>query len=153
MEISIITAIDRLISDRVKRKAIPLAIKSLEKTDHVDYALRESTISRLRGRQYHSQAEHAVMSISFDPKTCDIPKEYCSGDCGGCCYNPLTDLLNPYFDESAYVITCRGTIATLLDTISLLAKANCNALLRENAAIEFIHDLDSDDCCDDDSPF
>jgi hypothetical protein len=153
MNISILTAIDKSTSDRIKRKVIPLAIESLEKTDYVDYALRESVISKLRGREYHSKSEHAVMSISFDPKTCDMPKEYCSGDCAGCHYNPLKDMLDPHLDESAYVITCRGTIATMLDTISLLARANCNALLREKAEIECVHELDTKDWDDDEIPF
>jgi len=77
------------------------------------------------------------MSISFDPKTCGMPIEYCNVECGECCHNPLVGLLDPYITESPFVITCRDTIDLLLDVIDLLAKANKNALLTEKGAAEY----------------
>ena len=117
-----------------------MAIESLKGADYIDYAFRESIISRLWGRGYYSPGENVVMSISFDPKTCGIPIDYCAGECGACCHNPLVGLLDPYLTESPFVITCRDTIDTLLDVISLLAIANKNALLREKGNAELVCD-------------
>jgi len=136
MEISLISSVDKSSTERIRRKIIPLAISSLKETNYIDYALRESILSRLRGRGYYSSDEHVIMSISFDPKTCGMPIEYCICDCNDCRHNPLTGLLDPYLTESPFVITCMDTIDTLLDVISLLANANKNALLREKGAAE-----------------
>ena len=139
MYISLISGQDD-ITGRIRRKIVPLLIDSLEKTDNVDYAFRKSVISRLRGRGYDATDEHVVMSISFDPKLCKTPKEYCSGDCKGCCYNPLEGLLDPFNTEGPFIITSRDTISTLLDAINILANANKNAVLRIKNPVEHIYE-------------
>jgi hypothetical protein len=78
MNISLIASVDKPTTERIKRKVIPLAIESLKENNYIDYALRESTISRFRSRGFYSSAEHVVMSVSFDPKTCGMPIEYCN---------------------------------------------------------------------------
>jgi hypothetical protein len=139
MNMSLIASIDD--STRyLKRKIIPLALESLKEAHYVDYAFQASIIARLRGRGYYAPDENVVMSLTFDPKSCGIPFEYCSGDCKGCCHNPLEGLLDPYFTENQFVITCRDTIDTLLDVISLLARANNTSLLREKCAAEIVGD-------------
>jgi len=133
MEITLV-ALNDSITRHLRNRVIPLAIESLKDTNHIDYALRESVISKLRGRGYKSSDENVVMSISLDPKTCGIPIGNCSGDCNGCFHNPLMGLLEPY--DGPVVLTSRGTITLLLDVISLLANANKNALLREKRFID-----------------
>jgi hypothetical protein len=117
---------------RIKDKVLPLVVESLENTNYVDYAYRKSLISKLQDKGYFSPGEHVVMSISIDPKKCKIPFEYCSADCNdGCDYNPLKSLYKYHLDERQFVITHQDTIDLLLDSIILLAKANKNALMRE----------------------
>ena len=122
MNISLLSSIDES-TILMRRKVIPLAMEALEETTFVDHATRESVLSRLRCIGFYSSDEHVIMSISYDPKTCGIPREYCSGDCIGCNHNPLTGLLYPYMTGTQYVITNKDTIDTMLDAIALLARA------------------------------
>lgn len=121
MNISLLSTIDGS-TFHMRNKVIPMAIEALEEDSPVDLAPHESTLSRLRSKGFYSSDEHVILSISFDPKTCGIPMEYCGGDCIGCNHNPLTSLLNPYIAGTQYIITRKDTIDTMLDTITLLAK-------------------------------
>jgi len=105
-----------------------LAILSLKNTDRVGKMLRKYILSKLCGQGFYSPDENVILSISYDPKTCGIPKENCCGDCIGCYNNPLTHLLCDYSSEGPFVITRRDTIKTLLDVIELLASANSSSL-------------------------
>ena len=105
-------------------------MESLKEADYIDYSFRKSLISNLRDMGHSEPGENVVMLLSFDPKSCVTPKEHCSGDCNGCSYNPVENLLFPY-SGGPLVITGRDTVSLLLDSISLLANANKNALLLE----------------------
>ena len=136
MNISLISSIDKS-SKRLRWKIIPLAIDSLKNTFFIDYAARDTVVSKLRGRGYISSDENVVMSISFDPKSCGMPFSYCpEGCCDRCYHNPLNGLLDPWLSDGPFVITRKDTINLLLDVIDLLAKANTNALLLEKGAVE-----------------
>ena len=121
MNISLLSSIDGS-TIRMRRKVIPLVIEALKETSLVDHTSRETILSRLRSKGFYSPDEHVIMSISYDPKTCGIPREYCSGDCVGCNHNPLTGLLYPNTSRTQYVITCKDTVDTMLDAIALLVR-------------------------------
>ena len=133
MNISLVAAKDGKTTDRIINQVIPLALETLDKVRFVDFAMCESVKSKLRGRGYYSSEDNVIMTISFDPKSCGVPNEYCNGDCNDCIYNPIIGMLDPYANEGPVVITCRNTIDLLLDVIILLVNANKNALLREKS--------------------
>ena len=129
MNISIISSIAES-SERMNGKVFPFAIATLQKSAFKEGS-RDFRILKLQDGGYFSSDENVVLSISFDPKKCGIPFEYCSGSCDDCCYNPLPVLFGPYRkeDDCQFVITRRDTLDALLDTISALALANRNTLL------------------------
>jgi hypothetical protein len=137
MVISLISSIDAS-TCRIKRDIIPLAIDLLEKDFFIDNASRKAVLSKLYGKGYYSSDENVVMLISYDPKTCAIPKEYCNGDCKNCFYNPITGLFDPYLPETPLVITSHKTIDVLLEIISFLIKAFKIALQRECTDVNLI---------------
>ena len=129
MNISFVASLEKS-TYQLKQEVIPLTMESLKEANYIDYSFRKSLISNLRGMRHSEPGENVVMLLSFDPKSCDTPKEYCSGDCNGCDYNPVENLFFPY-SSGPLVITGRDTVSLLLDSISLLANANKNALLLE----------------------
>ena len=144
MNISLIASIDDS-TCRIRWKIIPLLLDSMEKTNCSDYTFRKSVLARFNdcGRDHYPYYNHLIMSIRFDPKTCDMPITYCSGsagDCTKCSYNPLTGFLDPQFSESTFIITRRETIDALLDAVELLAKTNKTALLRDSLDAESVFD-------------
>jgi hypothetical protein len=118
MNISVVSSVDES-SRRLNSKVIPLALEALQGASMVDYSERESVMSRLRGMGHYASdgdlAKHVVLSLSFDPKTCGIPMDHCRAECGGCNYNPLTGLFDPYLARTPLVVTSRDTIDALLD--------------------------------------
>ena len=132
MHISIISSTDKS-TKRINEKVFPLALESLKESNYKDIARRYSIFSKLQSNGYYSSDENVVMSISFDPKSCGMPLDYCNGDCSDCMFNPLVGLLDPHVTENkrGYVITRNETIDTLLDVIILLAKASKRNLSQE----------------------
>jgi hypothetical protein len=124
MDIPILASIDDS-TTHINRKVFPLTIDSL-KDSRINETFHGYVLSRLRSSGFFSTEENVVLSISFNPKSCIIPFDHCSGSCCDCQYNPLPALFDPYRQnrERQIVITGRDTIDTLLDLISLLAKAN-----------------------------
>jgi len=116
---------------RMRGLVFPLAIGSLKESGFIDASYRDLVVSRIRGREFYAHEDNIVMSISFDPKSCGIPIEYCNVECNSCCHNPLGGLLVPFQDEDRdrqLVITNRETIEAMLDVIALLANALKGAL-------------------------
>jgi len=111
---------------RMRDSVFPLAIGSLKESGFIDASCRDHVVSRIRSREFYAHDDNIVMSISFDPKSCGIPIDYCNVECDSCCHNPLSGLLVPFQDEERerqLVITSRNTIEAMLDVIALLANA------------------------------
>ena len=123
MVISVTSSMDESCR-RMRGSVFPLAIGALKESGSIDASHRDHVVSRIRSREFYAHEDNIVMSISFDPKSCGIPIEYCNVECGSCCYNPLRGLLVPFQDEDRerqLVITNRSTIEAMLDVIALLA--------------------------------
>jgi len=104
----------------------PLSIGALKKSESIDASCRDHVIPRIRGREFYAHEDNIVLSISFDPKSCGIPIDYCNAECDSCCHNPLRGLLVPFQDEECerqLVITSRNTIEAMLDVVALLTNA------------------------------
>ena len=109
---------------RKKRSIIPLISQLLEKAPSIEGAHRESVIAKLRGTGFSLIEDDIDLLLSFDPKSCTIPNEYCDSNCNECFYNPLKVLLEPYMiGDVTFIITRQDMIAALLDSIELLIKA------------------------------
>jgi hypothetical protein len=118
---------------RIRADVLPFAAKSLENTRFVDYMFRKSVLSKISdSKGYYEPMEHIVLTLSFDTRTCGVPISHCNGhdNCDDCYYNPLIHLFDPYVYGEPLVVTSRYTINALLDTITILTKANTNSLFQ-----------------------
>jgi len=123
MKLPLKASVDTAMRER-KRSIIPVLAKLREIVYPVDRESCESVTAKLSGTGFYLLEDEIDLLLSFDPKTCTIPYEYCNGYCNECIYDPLKALFAPNtMGDPTFIITRQDIMEALFDSIELVIKA------------------------------